>query len=91
MSIFPLFYSSFKQLEQEQIIIIIFIFIIIIISQISNKTALLAGFRYLETAQSLLNSFLLNFSISSLKSAMALSRKLTNTLNPLFFPVFDEA
>lgn len=84
MSIFPLFYSSFKQLEQEQIIIII-------ISQISNKTALLAGFRYLETAQSLLNSFLLNFSISSLKSAMALSRKLTNTLNPLFFPVFDEA
>lgn len=85
MSIFPLFYSSFIQLEQGQIIIII------IISQISNKTALLAGFRYLETAQSLLNSFLLNFSISSLKSAMALSRKLTNTLNPLFFPVFDEA
>lgn len=84
MSIFPLFYCSFTQLEQEQIIIII-------ISQISNKTALLAGFRYLETAQSLLNSFLLNFSISSLKSAMALSRKLTNTLNPLFFPVFDEA
>lgn len=84
MSIFLLFYSSFTQLEQEQIIIII-------ISQISNKTALLAGFRYLETAQSLLNSFLLNFSISSLKSAMALSRKLTNTLNPLFFPVFDEA